>query len=153
MTITLDYTDLGFEDDRAVLLATEFDFQFDLLYAHVVFRVDAAEFTFEGHMPLLDASAGLRWLMDLLADGEARTYESPVSRDKISFARSGDQVAISASYTEATATVDFTELHDAVRGFHERVTRDLLIRYPGLAENPNAAEYLAPGGRGSSSGA
>jgi hypothetical protein len=144
MTITLDYTDLEFDDDRAVLLAEETDFQFDLLYAHVVFRVDAADFGLEGYTPLLDASAGLRWLMDLLADGEARTYESPVSSDKITFARSGDQVAISASYTEVTATVNLAQLHDAVRGFHERVTRDLLDRYPGLAENPNAQEYLAP---------
>ncbi len=143
MTITLGYTDLQFDDDRAVLRAEETDFQFDLLYAHVVFGVDAADFTFEGYVPLLDASAGLRWLMDLLADGEARTYESSVSSDTITFARSGDQVAISASYTEATATVNFTELHDAVRGFHERVTRDLVERYPGLAGNPNAQDYLA----------
>jgi hypothetical protein len=144
MTITLDYTDLEFDDDRSVLLAVETDFQFDLLYAHVVFRAGAADFSLQGYTPLLDTSAGLRWLMDLLADGETRTWESSVSSDKITFARSGDGVAISASYTEATATVEFAELHDAVRAFHERVTRDVLHRYPGLVENPAAEDYLAP---------
>ncbi len=82
--------------------------------------------------------------MDLLADGETRTLESSVSTDKITFARSGDQVRISATYTDATATVNFAELHDAVTAFHERVTRDVLARYPGLVENPAAADYLAP---------
>jgi hypothetical protein len=77
MTITLDYSDLTFDDERSVLLAEETDFQYDLLYAHVVFRVGPADFTLEGGTPLLDAAAGLRWLMDLLADGEDRTYASP----------------------------------------------------------------------------
>jgi hypothetical protein len=144
MTITLDYTDLTFDDERSVLLAEGTDFQYDLLYAHVMFRVGAADFALEGGTPLLDASAGLRWLMDLLADAEQRTYESPVSRAKITFARAGDLVAISATYTEATASVGFTELHHAVKAFHERVTQDVLARYPGLRENPAADEYLAP---------
>lgn len=144
MTITLDYSDLTFDDERSVLLAQETDFQYDLLYAHVVFRVGPADFTLEGGTPLLDAAAGLRWLMDLLADGEDRTYASPVSHDKITFARSSDEVAISATYTEATATVGFDQLHHAVTAFHERVTRDVLGRYPGLRENPAASDYLAP---------
>jgi hypothetical protein len=144
MTITLDYTDLRFDDDRAVLLAEETDFEYDLLYARIVFRVDAADFTMgDEYTPLLDASAGLRRVVDLLPDGEAMTYESPVSWAKITFARSGDRVAISANYTEATATVGLAELKEAVSGFHQRVTRDLLVRYPGLAENPAAAKYLA----------
>jgi hypothetical protein len=144
MTITLDYTDLTFDDDRSVILAEETDFQYDLLYAHVVFRVDAADFTLEGGTPLLEAAAGLRWLMDLLADGETRTFADPVSRAKITFARTSDDVAISATYTEAMATVGFAELRDAVRAFHERVTRDVLARYPGLRDNPAADDYLAP---------
>jgi hypothetical protein len=145
MTITLDYADLHFEDDRSVLLADEYAFQYDLLYARITFRVEAADFTIKDeHTPLLDASAGLRGLVDSLADGEAKTYDSPVSSAKITFTRSGDQASISASYTEATATVALTELHDAVKGFHERVTRDVLDRYPGLVENPDARKYLAP---------
>jgi hypothetical protein len=55
-------------------------------------------------------------------------------------------VAISASYTEATATANFTELQGAVRAFHDRVTGDLLDRYPGLDETPGARPYYAPGG-------
>jgi hypothetical protein len=154
MTITLDYADLGFEDDRDVLLADEYAFQYDLLYARITFRVDAADFTIKDeYTPLLDASAGLRRLVDPLADGEAKTYDSPVSSAKITFTRSGDQVAISANYTEATATVAFTELRDAVTEFHERVTHDVLDRYPGLAENPGAQDYLAPVARASGSDA
>jgi hypothetical protein len=145
MTITLGYTDLHFEDDRSVLLADEYAFQYDLLYARITFRVDAADFTIKDeYTPLLDASAGLRGIADSLADGEARVYESPVSWAKITFTRSGDQVAISANYTEAAATVALTELRDAVKDFHERVTRDVLDRYPGLVENPGAQQYLAP---------
>jgi hypothetical protein len=145
MTITLDYADLHFEDDRSVLLADEYAFQYDLLYARITFRVDAADFTIKDeYTPLLDASAGLRALVDSLPDGGARTYDSPVSWAKITFTRSGDQATISANYTEATATVVFTELHDAVKAFQERVTRDVLDRYPGLVENPGAQQYLAP---------
>jgi hypothetical protein len=145
LTITLDYADLDFEDDRDVLRADMYAFQYDLLYARITFRVDAADFTVKDeYTPLLDASAGLRQLVDVLADGEARTYESPVSRAKLTFTRSRDEVAISANYTEATATVALAELHDAVKGFHERVTRDVLDRYPGLVENPDARKYLAP---------
>jgi hypothetical protein len=57
---------------------------------------------------------------------------------------SHDQVAISANYTEATATVALTELHDAVKAFHQRVTRDVLDRYPTLAENPAARKFFEP---------
>ncbi|HXD63421.1 MAG TPA: hypothetical protein VNV17_02330 [Solirubrobacteraceae bacterium] len=145
MTITLDYSDLHFEEDRDVLVADEYAFQYDLLYARITFRVDAADFTIKDeYTPLLDVSAGLRRVVDLLSDGEAKTYDSPVSQAKITFTRSGDQVAISANYTGATANVAFTELRDTVKRFHERVTRDVLERYPGLGENPGAQEFLAP---------
>jgi hypothetical protein len=149
MTITLDYADLEFDDDPEVLLADEYAFQYDLLYGRITFGVDAADFTIkEEYTPLLDASAGLRRAVDLLRDGEAKTYDSPVSSAKITFARSGDQIAISANYTEATATVSLTELREAVSGFHHRVTRDLLARYPGLAGNPDAVKYLAQAEQG-----
>jgi hypothetical protein len=144
MTITLDYADLHFDEDRDVLLADEYAFQYDLLYARITLRVGGADFTIKDeYTPLLDASAGLRRVVDLPADGDAKTYDSPVSSAKITFTRAGDQVAISANYTEATASVELTELQDAVKAFHERVTRDVLNRYPGLVENPSAQEYLA----------
>lgn len=53
-----------------------------------MFRVDVADFTLEGYTPLLDASARLRTLADSLADGEAKSYESPTSWGRITFARS-----------------------------------------------------------------
>lgn len=146
MTITLEYTDLQFDDDGAVLRAEETDFEYDLLYARIVFRVDAADFTIEDeYVPLLDASVRLRTLVCSLADGETKSYESPTSWEKITFARSSDQVAISSNYTEATATVSLTDLKDAVVAFHERVMRDLLARYPGLDETSGARVYFAPG--------
>lgn len=153
MTITLDYTDLHFDDDSEVLAAGELEFEFELLFAQIVFRVDAADFTFPELTSLLDAAAILHGRVDRLADGETGTYESPVAWEKLSFTRSGDQVAISANYTEATATVGLAELKDAVAGFHQRVTQDLLIRYPGLAGNAAAAKLLARDGQGSSLGA
>jgi hypothetical protein len=146
MTITLDYTDLDFEDDRAVMLAEETDFEYDLLYARIVFRVDAADFSIpDEYVTLLDASTRLHTLVDSLADGEAKSYESPTSWAKLTFARSGDQVAISANYTEATATAGLGELQPAVSEFHQRVMQDLLIRYPGLDETPGARGYFAAG--------
>lgn len=154
MTITLDYTDLHFDDDRAVLQAEEGDFHYELLLARIVFRADAADFTIEGEkVPLLDASFGLRTLMESLGDGEAESYESPLSWVSITFARSAGQVAISANYTEATATVTLAELQEAVSEFHERVTQDLMVTYPGLAEIPAAQKFFLPGGRGSGSDA
>jgi hypothetical protein len=148
MTVTLDYTDLQFDDDSAVLQAEEGDFHYELLLARIVFRVDAADFTIEGEkVPLLDASFGLRTLVESLADGEAASYESPLSWVSITFARSGSEVVISANYTEARATVTLAELQDAVSEFHQRVMQDLLIRYPGLAESPPAQKFLVPGGK------
>lgn len=152
MNITLDYTDPHFDEDSDVLPAGELEFEFELLFAQIVFRVAAADFTFGEYTTLLDAAAILRGRVSLLADGGTNSYESPVSGETLTFARFGDQVAISANYTEATATVSLTELKEAVTGFHQRVTRDLLVRYPGLAENPDAPKYLALDG-GSSPGA
>jgi len=146
MTITLDYSDLQFDDDRAVLLADENDFHYELLFARIVFRVDAADFTLEGDEapPLLDFSFALRTLAASLADGESDSYKSPTAWARITFTRSGEQVAISASFTEATATVGLTELQDATATFHARVIQDLLIRYPALGENPGARKFLVP---------
>jgi hypothetical protein len=143
MTITLDYTDLTFEDGAAVMQALETDFQYDLLYARFIFRVDAVDFSFPGYTTLLDLAASLRRIVDSLADGETSSYESPVAWEKLTFARSGDQVAISASYTDATATVGLAELKEAVSAFYQRVTDDLLAQYPGLDETPGARPYFA----------
>jgi hypothetical protein len=143
MTITLEYRDLHFDDDSEVLAAGDLEFQHELLLAELIFRVDTADFTFEEYTTLLDAAAILEGRVNLLADGETSSYESPVSGETLHFARSGDRVTITASYTEATATVGLAELKDAVAGFHRRVTQDLLIRYPGLTENPAAAKLLA----------
>jgi hypothetical protein len=144
MTITLDYTGLEFDDDDAVLRAEETDFEYDLLFAELTFRVDAADFTLAESVPLLDAATRLRTIAYLLADGGASSYESPASSEKLTFARSGDQVTISANYTDATATVGLAELQAATAAFHARVTRDLLARYPGLDETSGASPYFAP---------
>lgn len=146
MTVTLDYTDLLFDDDRAVLQADENDFHYELLFARIVFRVDAADFTLEGEeaAPLVDFSFALRTLVDTLADGDSDSYKSPTAWARITFARSGDQVAISASFTDATATAALSELQDATARFHARVMQDLLIRYPTLADNPAAQKFLVP---------
>lgn len=146
MTITLDYTDLQFDDDRAVLLADENDFHYELLFARIVFRVDAADFTLAGDEapPLVDFSFALRTLVASLADGDSESYKSPTAWARITFARSGDQVAISASFTDATATVALSELGDATAAFHARVMQDLLIRYPKLADSPGAQKFFVP---------
>jgi hypothetical protein len=75
VAITLDYTDLEFEDDRAVMLALETDFQFDYLYAQIDFRVDAADFSIaHEHVTLLDFSATLCWCVDQLAQDLLARY-------------------------------------------------------------------------------
>ena len=144
MTITLDYTDLQFDDDRAVLLAGENDFHYELLFARIVFRVDAANFTLEDEeaVPLVDFSFALRTLVDALTDGAAASYKSPTAWARITFTRDGDQVVISASFTDAMARVAITELRQASAAFHARVMQDLLIRYPALAENPAAQKFF-----------
>lgn len=153
MTITLDYRDLHFDDDSIVLAAGDLEFQFELLLADLIFRVDGADFSFEEYTTLLDAAAILQGRVNLLKDGETSTYENPISGETITFARSGDQVAVSANYTQATASVALAELKQAVDEFQQRVAQDLLIRYPGLAENPAAANLMAPEEQGSSLGA
>jgi hypothetical protein len=145
MTITLDYSDLHFEEDRAVMLAEETDFEYDLLSVEIVFLVDGADFSItHEHVTLLDFSASLRWLVDSLTDAESTEYKSPTAWAQIIFVRSGDQVAISTNYTKATASVRLSDLQQAVRDFHERVLHDLLARYPGLDETPGARPYFAP---------
>jgi hypothetical protein len=147
MTITLDYTDLRFDDDRAVLLAEEGDFHYELLLARTIFRIDHADFSIRDEkVPLLDFSFVLRTLALELPDGEQEEYESPLSWLKIVFARSGESVGVSASFTDATATVALTELRQATIDFHARVMQDLVIRYPKLPENPAAQKFFAPGG-------
>lgn len=145
MTITLDYTDLHFDDDRAVLFAREGDYHYELLLARTIFRVDDADFSLpDERVPLLDFSFVLRTLAADLADGDEEEYESPLSWLKIAFARAGETVAVSASFTDATATVALTELQHATADFHARVMQDLVIRYPKLADNPAAHKFFAP---------
>jgi hypothetical protein len=133
MTFTLDYTD------------------HKLLFGRIVFRVDAADFTLKGDeaAPLVDFSFVLRTVVDSLSDGDLESYESPTAWARITFARSSDQVAISASFTDATATVALSELRDATAAFHARVMQDLEIRYPKLVDNPAAQKFFvsapAPG--------
>lgn len=154
MTITLDYTDLQFDEDRAVLTAEEGDFHYELLLARTVFRVDDADFSIQDEkVPLLDFSLVLRTLASELPDGEDADYESPLSWLKITFARSGETVALSSNFTAATATVALSELRHVTAVFHERVMQDLVIRYPNLAENPAAHKFFVPGGQASGSGA
>lgn len=145
MTITLDYSDLQFDDDRAVLLAEEIDLHYELLLARTIFRVDGADFSIQDEkVPLLDFSFVLRTLASELPDGEEADYESPLSWLKIMFARSGETVALSSSFTDATATVALSELQDATAAFHARVMQDLVVRYPTLAENPAAQKFFMP---------
>jgi hypothetical protein len=146
MTITLDYTDLDFDDDRAVLLAEEGDFHYELLLARTILRADDADFSIRTEkVPLLDFSFVLRTLALELPDGEQEDYESPLSWLKIVFARSDESVGLSANFTDATATVALTELRQATTDFHARVMQDLVIRYPKLPENPAAQKFFAPG--------
>jgi hypothetical protein len=148
MTITLDYTDLDFDDDGVVLVATEGDFHYELLLARIIFRVDDADFSIQDEkVPLLDFSFVMRTLAAELADGEQEDYESPLSWLKITLARSGDSVRLSSNFTEATASVGLDELRDATAAFHARVMQDLLIRYPTLGDNPAAQKFLAPAHR------
>jgi hypothetical protein len=145
MTVALDYTDLRFDDDRAVLLAEENDFHYELLLARTVFRVDGADFSIQDEkVPLLDFSFVLRTLASELPDGEQEDYESPLSWLKITFTRSSEIVGLSSNFTEATATVALGELRDATAVFHARVMLDLRVRYPKLAENPAAQKFFAP---------
>lgn len=145
MTVTLTYSDLAFDDDATVLQAEEGDFHYELLLARILLRAGGADFTLgDEKVPLLDASFGLRTLVASLADGEAETYESPLSWTALTFARSGEEVAISANDTEATATVALPELAEATRSFHDEVMQDLLVRYPGLSDNPAAEKFLRP---------
>jgi hypothetical protein len=151
MTVALDYTDLRFDDDPAVLLAEEGDFHYELLFARIVFRVDDADFSIQDEeVPLLDFSFVLRTVALELPDGETADYESPLSWLKIIFVRSGEAVGLSSNFTDATATVALSKLRDAAAAFHERVMQDLLIRYPGLSENSSAQKFFVPGSRGSS---
>jgi hypothetical protein len=144
MTITLDYTDLDFDDDRAVLLAEETDFHYELLLARAIFRVDDADFSIlDEKVPLLDFSFVLRTLASELADGQEEYYESPLSWLRITLARSGETVGLSSNFTDATATVALTELRQATTDFHARVMQDLVIRYPKLPENPAAQKFFA----------
>ncbi len=145
MTITLDYTDLQFDDDRAVLQAEEGDFHYELLLARTIFRVHDADFSIQDEkVPLLDFSLVLRTLVSELPDGGAEDYESPLSWLKITFARAGETVELSSNFTDATATVELSELRRATAVFYARVMQDLLVRYPGLAENPSAQKFFVP---------
>jgi hypothetical protein len=129
------------------------EFQFEMLGALVAFRVDGTDFSFEEYTTLLDAAAILQGRVNLLGDGETSSYENPLSSERLTFSRSGDEVTIAANYTQATATVSYTGLYDAVTGFWERVARDLLERYPVLDEAPGARDYFVSGEPGSASGA
>ena len=72
-----------------------------------------------------------------------KSYKSPTAWARITLTRAGDQVTVSASFTDAKATVALTELRQAAAAFHARVMQDLVIRYPKLADNPAAQKFFA----------
>lgn len=138
--MTLDYLldpeDLqrAAEVDMAIATGTQLDYY--LFCGSIIFRVDSASFdALWKWIPVFDFAIKINEIASRLIDGEERVLEFTECEAAISFARTGADVRITATYTASVASVRLEELRVAAAKFLENVKSDLLCRFPALAEN------------------
>lgn len=128
--------------DMATVTGSDLDFY--LFCGSVIFRVDTASFDPPWDWtPIFDFALKLYEIALNLDDGQERLLEFTECEDTISFVRSGDSVAITATYTSDRASVSLSELRVAAAQFLEKLKTDLLSRFPALAQNAAFKERLA----------
>lgn len=135
--VTLDYK-LA-EDELAKLASFNFaeltltDLDYYLFCGDVFFRIDGVDFdTPWGWIPLLNHCVRMCLVtMELRNDGRA-VLEFTENEATISFELQGNQVAIAASFVDASASVSIQELREAVTAFSEKLLRELVMRWPAL---------------------
>lgn len=144
----LDPADLQRAADVDMAFATGDQLDYYLFCGSIVFRVGSASFDAPwGWIPVFDFAIKINEITTALMDGEDKILEFTECEDTISFARTGGNVRIKATYAPCIADVPFEELRLIAAGFLEKVKDDLLCRFPALSENIDFKVRLASVGK------
>jgi hypothetical protein len=146
--VTLDYLldpeDLQRANELDMAIATGTQLDYYLFCGSIVFRVDSASFdALWKWIPVFDFAIKINEIASGLIDGEERLLEFTECEATISFARTGADVRITATYTPSIASVRLEELRVAATNFLDKVKSDLLYRFPALSGNAAFKERLA----------
>lgn len=116
---------------------TQMDLHYDYFLGDFTFRVGQADFSTTGWewVPQFDFALALRSIAAALTPGGEETFEFTENGDVIRFHRADDQVEISASYVDDTASVPHDELLAAADAFLDELALKLLDAHPGLGQN------------------
>jgi hypothetical protein len=146
--VTLDYTfdpegltklhDFNF----AKLTGTDLDYH--LYCGNIVFRVNGVSFDAAWKwIPVFDFCVRLNEAITQLQSRKRAVLEFTENEAIIEFESNGSFVFIRASYVRDVARVEFQELREAVRGFSEKLIRELSERWPAVVKTAPFEERLA----------
>jgi hypothetical protein len=142
----LDYTLSSDREPAITDLATadETALRYYCFPGDIVMRVGDADLSTRfGWVPVLDFAMALRSIAARLAEEPEATFAFTESGATITFARTGDDVRVTASYAGEAGTVTYGELAAAADAFLARVIDDLTQAHPELADNALVAGLRA----------
>jgi hypothetical protein len=129
--------------DLAILDQTTL--RYHTLPGDIVFDANGQDFSARwGWVPVLDFDLSLQEINNELRDRDdaITTFEFTESDAVLNFARDGEHILISASYSPSVARVPLVEFTSAVQAFHHRLVRDIRTNFPRLLQNKQAREVL-----------
>ena len=144
--IELDYNILylSFPPNESIdlTLVGETEFRYNLFLGDIRFVLADTDFSVSwGWIPILDFALSLYWLLTRLPTERVETFEFTESEAQIKFLLVGEMVEVSATYSDAKASVPYQQLCKSTYRFLQRVITDLVGRYPELPNNPVFASF------------
>lgn len=114
----------------------EWALRYECFLGDVQLEVGSADFSTDwGWVPVLDFALGIASLLDTLEPGGSSCFEFTESEAWIQFARVGDVVRVTSSYSGQVALADIVEFRAAARDLARRVGERVGSKHPQLRRN------------------
>ncbi len=114
--------------------------RYDLSLGDLILRSDTCDLSAAWRwVPLRDAASGLLRIsreLDSQSSGEA-IFDFTENDATLTFNRTDDEVAVSASYSSCGITISKVEFAEIVNSFVSRLRRDVEESCPGIIQNSN----------------
>jgi hypothetical protein len=129
--------------DQGTASVSRFDLNTSFFPGDQIFLIDGNDFSFVGFdLPLLESARVLALAVMELERGATKEDCHPLDVDNhIKFVRRGRTIFVSATMSGDSAQCELTALWDAVRGYAERLLRDVLARFPLLRASKELFEW------------
>ena len=126
--------------------ADETALRYDAFMGDIIFQIGDADFSMDwGWIPILDFAACLVNISDeILRGSEYEAFDFTESDAEIIFKCGTGDVIVSATYTDAKATINISDLVELTHTFLNKVTKDFTLNYPEICKNPAFLKVLEP---------